>query len=415
MNKKKLLELIGKKNERKAALTAQADACEDVATLRALNTEMDSLNAEVRELQEMADGITDVDSTQANPAGLDENGQSARTRAVNGQLPGMVVSGVTQTRKADTEDMEYRKAFMMFVTRGTPIPAELRADENTLTTDVGSAIPTVVVNRIVETMELTGVILPLVTRTQYAGGVAIPTSSVKPVATWVAEGATSDTQKKTTGTITFSKFKLRCEISMSMEVSVAAISAFESAFVAQVSEAMIKAIENAIVSANDGTTTPKGILYETPNAGQALTANALSYELLNSVEAAIPAAYEANTIHVMTKKTFMGYMAMTDAQGQPIARINYGFNARPERTLLGRPVAIIEGNNTLKTFSTTMTTGDLFHFTFNFADYVLNTAYDMGIQRKQDWDTEDMRTKAVMSVDGKVIDKNSLVTVKKKA
>ena len=141
----------------------------------------------------------------------------------------------------------------------------------------------------------------------------------------------------------------------------------------------------------------------------------MTYELLNSVEAAIPAAYEANTIHVMTKKTFMGYMAMTDVQGQPIARINYGFNARPERTLLGRPVAIIEGNSTLKTFSNTMTTGDLFHFTFNFADYVLNTAYDMGIQRKQDWDTEDMRTKAVMSVDGKVIDKNSLVTVKKKA
>ena len=32
----------------------------------------------------------------------------------------------------------------------------------------------------------------------------------------------------------------------------------------------------------------------------------------------------------------------------------------------------------------------------------MNTIYDMGVQRKQDWDTEDMLTKAVMSVDGKV-------------
>lgn len=54
-------------------------------------------------------------------------------------------------------------------------------------------------------------------------------------------------------------------------------------------------------------------------------------------------------------------------------------------------------------------------FLFNPKDYVLNTNYNMGIQRKQDWDTEDYLTKAVMAVDGKVVDKNSLVTVTKKA
>ena len=42
--------------------------------------------------------------------------------------------------------------------------------------------------------------------------------------------------------------------------------------------------------------------------------------------------------------------------------------------------------------------------------YILNTIYDMGISKKQDWDTEDLLTKAVMSVDGKVVDKGSLVT-----
>ena len=48
-------------------------------------------------------------------------------------------------------------------------------------------------------------------------------------------------------------------------------------------------------------------------------------------------------------------------------------------------------------------------FMFNFADYILNTIYDMGISKKQDWETEDLLTKAVMSVDGKVVDKGSLV------
>lgn len=415
MDKKKLLALIAKKNERKAALTKQAETCEDVATLRSISTEMDGLNEEIRSLQEMADSITDGDPTPSNPAGLDANGQSARTRAVNAQVPGMVQSSVTQKRDADTEGMEYRKAFMQYVTRGTPIPAELRSDENTLTTDVGSTIPTVVVNQIIEKMETFGIILPLVTRTSYASGVAIPTSTVKPVASWVSEGFGSDRQKKTNGTITFSRFKLRCEISMSMEVSVLAVSAFETAFAKQVSEAMVKAIENAIISTSDGTTSPKGIFAETPATGQAITASALSYQLLCDIEAAIPTAYEAGAVHVMTKKTFMGYVGMVDSEGQLIARTNYGVSGRPDRSLLGRPVVVIEGNDTLKSFSATLTAGDLFHFVFNFSDYVLNTAYDMGVQRKQDWDTEDMLTKAVMSVDGKVVDKNSLVTVKKKS
>lgn len=55
--------------------------------------------------------------------------------------------------------------------------------------------------------------------------------------------------------------------------------------------------------------------------------------------------------------------------------------------------------------------GDNVAAIFNFSDYVLNTIYDMRIQRKQDWDTEDLLTKAVMSVDGKVVESGSLIKV----
>jgi len=112
----------------------------------------------------------------------------------------------------------------------------------------------------------------------------------------------------------------------------------------------------------------------------------------------------------MSKKTFMSFISMTDANGQPIARVNYGKGGKPERTLLGRPVATTGAY--LTSFSAA-TTGVIFAFIFNFSDYVLNTVYDIGIQRKQDWATEDMLTKAVMSVDGKVVDKGSLVTLAK--
>ena len=397
--KKQLMALLAKKKEARDAKVNKSGTIDNVEELRGIMAEVDALNAEIRSLEDMINGMEDEPTNE-------------RTAAVNGAAPGIVTAPNVTARKADDESLEYRKAFQQFVTRGTAIPVELRDDESTLTTDIGSAIPTVLVNRIVEKLEAVGMILPLVTKTSFAAGVTIPSSSVKPVATWVLEGASSDRQKKTTGTISFGKFKLRCEISMSAEAGAMAIAAFEAAFVKQVSEAMVKAMETAIVSTADGTTSMKGILAETPATGQALTAKALSYKLLVDAEAALPVEYEANAVYCMTKKTFMGFIGMEDAEGQPIARVNYGIGGKPERTLLGRPVVLC---NYLDSFSSTLTTGKIFAFIFNFADYAMNTVYDMGVQRKQDWDTEDLLTKAVMAVDGKVVDKGSLVTIAKSA
>jgi len=283
------------------------------------------------------------------------------------------------------------------VLRGTPIPAELRADANTLTSDVGSVIPTHLVNQIIEKFDNVGMILPLITKTSYKAGVEIPTSSVKPVATWVSEGAGSDRQKKTTGKITFAYYKLRCEISMSMEVGTMALSAFEAKFVENVAKAMIYAIEDAIVNGT-GSGQPKGILAETPESGQAIDSAVLSYSKLVEIESALPVEYEASAKWCMSKQTFAKVLALVDDNGQPIARVNFGIGGKPERTILGREVVI----------APYVQTGDM--FIFDFADYILNTIYDMGISKKQDWDTEDLLTKAVMSVDGKVADKGSLVT-----
>lgn len=331
----------------------------------------------------------------------------------SGTVSGKTVerTGATDNSENVYDSAEYRKSFANFIQRGTAIPIEYRDSENTKTTDVATVIPPVYVNRIIENMESIGMILPLVTRTSYAAGVNIPTSSVKPVATWVNEGAGSDRQKKTTSYVQFAHYKLRCEISMSMEVGTMALSAFESAFIRQVSEAMVKAIEAKIVSTSAGAANPKGILAETPATGQALTAKTLSYDTLVKAEAALPQAYEGGAVWCMTKKTFMAFVGMTDAEGNPIARVNYGIGGKPERTLLGRNVVLC--GDYLDSFSDTLTAEKIFAFLFNFNDYVLNTVYDMGIQRKQDWDTEDMLTKAVMSCDGKVVDVNSLVTIAK--
>ena len=158
--------------------------------------------------------------------------------------------------------MAYRKAFMQYVCRGAAIPAEYRADAVSSTTDVGAVIPTNVLNQIVQKLESTGMILALVTRTAYKGGVAIPVSTVKPVATWVSEGKGSDKQKHTAtkdGMITFAYHKLRCAVAVSLEVDTMAISAFETLLINNIVEAMTKALEKSIIDGT-GTGQPKGIL-----------------------------------------------------------------------------------------------------------------------------------------------------------
>lgn len=323
-------------------------------------------------------------------------------------------AGATQTEDGDKfASMQYRKAFMDYVVRGTAIPTEYRADAVTKTTDVGAVIPTTVLNQIVEKLESTGMILALVTRTAYKGGVSIPVSTVKPTASWVAEGAGSDKQKKSAtkdGMVTFAYHKLRCAVAVSLEVDNMAMPAFETLIINNIVEAMTKALEQAIISGS-GSGQPKGIIKETPATGQVVETTKLSYADIVKVEAALPQAYEAGAVWCMSKTTFMGFIGMTDQQGQPIARVNYGIAGKPERVLLGRPVVCCDYIGGFDAASA----GDVVAFVFRFKDYVLNTNYAMGVKKYEDDDTDDQVTKGIMLADGKVVDKNSLVTLKKKA
>lgn len=401
-----LKKLIKAKEERAAELRKLIKAAATADEVRSLGDTLQAVLDELNDAKAQLDALEEDDGNgQGQASNEPQEGRSAAPAApaaapVNGLREFRQVAQYGQQAARDndpTNTMEYRSAFMERVMRGTPIPVELR--ENTLTTDVTAAIPTVVINKIIERMEEAGVILNLVTRTSYAAGVEIPTSSTKPVATWVNEGAGSNKQKKPAGTITFTYFKLRCEVSVSMEVHTMAVDAFEAKLAENVAKAMIKAIEAAIINGT-GVGQPKGILAETPNAGHTVdAAGGLTYEKLCAAEAAVPAEYEATAKWCMTKKNFMAVVGMVDSEGHPIARVNYGVAGKPERSILGRDVVITENAPAAKAFI------------YDFADYILNTIYDLGIQRKQDWDTEDMLTKAVMSVDGKAASKDSLVVM----
>ena len=325
-----------------------------------------------------------------NPAGVQERQKPA----------------APETKKKNIFDSEeYRNAFMAYVCRGEALPAEFRANETTKTTDIGALVPQVTLNKIIEKIEAWGIILPLVNRTAYRTGFFIPRSTIKPVATWVAEGAGSDKQKKTLDTsITFGHYKLRCAVSVTLETDYMAYSAFEAALVDNMSEAMGKALETAIIKGT-GSGQPQGILTE-DTKGQKVTVAALDYQALIKAEAELPIEYENGAVWCMTKKTFMQFVGMVDKNGQPIANVTRGLAAAPERYLLGRRVVL---TNYLDSFSETLETTKVFAFLYNFKDYTLNTNFNIGVKIYEDNDTDDIVRKSIMVCDGKPVVYDSLV------
>ena len=391
--------LLKTKNEQLASLRDALVNSNDIEERKSINETLAKVDAEIRELEVQ---INNLDLPMTEQRG---NLTTLGTRSEddgNGDI---------------YSSLEYRKAFQRAIALGQGV--EVREDSVTMTTTTGvsTVIPTNLTNYIMEKFEQLGVIYNLVTRTSYPVGLTIPTDGAKPTATWVNEGAGSDAQKKELGgVITFSHHKLRCELHFTEEVSTMTLQMFETLFVKQVSEAMLRAIEFAIVD-GAGTASPKGILKETPakNIDVAL-ADKLTYKLLCDVEAAIPVQYEATEKWVMTKQTFMAFMAMTDTNGQPIARVNYGIGGRPERTLLGRDVVLYipQAGSTLGSYADTVTVDIVFAFLVDFSEYMLNTNYNLGVQRSVDWENENHRIKAVLACDGKMLRADSLITLTKK-
>lgn len=387
--------------------------------LAAIKVELEERAAEltVEDVAKLEKEVTELNEQRAAlDAAAEKRSALLATIAAGGNVEEQqptVIRAFAKTEE-ETDDkyatMAYRKAFMDYVVRGTALPAEYRADAVTKSTDVGAAIPTTVLNQIVSKLESRGNILALVTRTAYKGGVSIPTNTVKPVATWTAEGKGSDKQKYEGGTVTFAYHKLRCAVAVSLEVDTMAIAAFEALLINNIVEAMTKALEQSIISGT-GVGQPKGITAETAPADQTINTAKPAYADLIAAEAAVPVAYEGGAVWCMDKKTFMSYYGLTDSEGQPIGRINYGLAGKPEYTLLGRHVEVCDYLPSFAAAANDSVVG----FIFNFKDYVLNTNYAMGVKKYEDNDTDDQITKGIMLADGKAVDVNSLVILKKVA
>lgn len=380
-------------------------------TLDEVLTELEDAKAQLAELDDEGDDDTTGDDDDNSRAQIPVSAE------LRGGTPFAAFATVKRSdKKTDRHDTpEYRSAFMEYVCRGVEIPAELRTDVVTGVADASAVIPTSLMNEIITKMDTYGNVYKLIRKLNVQGGIAIPILSLKPEAAWVGEGK-SDSQKiKADEKITFSYFGVECKIAQTLLANVVTLEAFQALFVPLATEAIVKAVEIAIFKGNgisqpQGITTDKRIPKE--NIITMTPSEFASWDGWHKkVKAKMKKAYR-NGAFFMNQSTFDGYIdGMVDKNGQPLGRTNYGINGEETYRFMGKDVETVEDDMIASWDDAAK--GDVVAVFFKGTDYAVNTNMQMTTVKWVDHDTNEVKNKCIMIVDGKLIDPNGVLVVKK--
>lgn len=354
--KDKLLKLFNAKSEQRTALAAKSKAAVTVEEVRSINGEIETLNSEITELDGMIKEI-ELEERNSNPevdpniAGMPPMVGVNVQRSQQPLNPVATYTQVPQQRAQEVEDkhatLEYRKAFMNFCVSGTISP-ELRADATTSTGDISAVIPSTILNEVIKKVTSYGQIFSGVRKLNVKGGLTIPVLSLKPTASWIGETTPSSRQKVQANTnISFSYYGLECKVSTSLLSDTVRLDGFENVITDLIVEAMAKSLDLGILS-GDGVGKPLGITVDARvPATQKVTLSAVDFvdwaAWKKKVFARMPLSYKGGANFYMASGTFEGYIdGMTDSNGQPIGRINYGISNGPQESFGGKPVVQVE-------------------------------------------------------------------------
>lgn len=413
--KKKLEELKLKRAEL-LEKSKRADVSND--ELKTILDEVKKINESISLIEEIANSAvedennntaedTTGDTTDGTNDTTDESESASRSKRFN-----PVFKQGNETKSADEKrSLEYRKAFRSLVTKNIPIPAELR--ESTTTSDVGDVIPENLIAEIIDRSKDIGTIFNEVQHTSYPVGQEIPKANFRPTVKYVAEGTGSANQKagETTGRIKFSHYKADCRIAWTQETSVMTLEQWETYFVEKVVEAVTYWKENEIVNGKgESQSNITGILSQTPVF--AIEKDVLTYTDLLEFEGNLPAKKDSAKWY-MSKKTFFNtFKSILDDNGNPVASLNQGTDKKIVANILGRDVVFVDeylpNHN-----GSGVKENDVTAFMFDFKDYVFNENYNLGMKRRENWDTDDKEMKVVFACDGKPIYTDSLIVLKR--
>ena len=315
------------------------------------------------------------------------------------------------------DSAEYKNAFMNYVCRGQQLPEQYRKNQAATTTasDTGAVIPTTTLREIIRSLRERGVIFNSIRHMNIQGGVEIPILDLMPTATWVGEGASEEQKLEANTTVSFKYYGLECKIAQSILVSVTTFEESQSLFVELATEAVITAIEKGVFQGT-GVGQMLGVCKDprVTNVVELTAAEFASFAAWKKkVFANIPMKYQTGKFY-MSLGTYEGHIdGMVDANGQPIARANYGLETGPRYRFGGKDVQPVE-SDVLPDFDTAGA-GDVVAVFMDMKNYIFNSNMTMTVVNWVDHDTNKKKTKVLLICDGKAADTNGILLVKKKS
>ena len=409
-----LAKLLKSRTDRLAQIRSMVDASTDVNEVRSLTKEAADLNEEIRDLQAQISAIEAEEQRKAaDPV-------PANAQLVNGNVMGSF-------KKDDKRDenplasMEYRKAFMNYVQNGTPIPAELRAGEAISTVDSGAAIPLTIMNEVINTVRKRyGNLYNKVRKMNVKGGVEFPIGALQATFKWIGESTVSPRQKLAPlGKVSFQYYTAEIRIAQSFLSNILTMDAFEAKIAEVITIAYLEAMDYGIVNGS-GDGQMLGILND-PRVTNNVSMTAAD---LNNWTAwrkkffsKLPLGYRAGEF-IFPMSTVESYLeTMADANNNPVFRqatgleVNDGDAVNPNGRFFGREISLVEPD-ILPDFDTA-SANDVIGIYWQPDEYAINENFGFAMRRYFDEETNEWVDKAIVVVDGKVLNPTGFYLIKK--
>lgn len=293
-------------NARKEELRSLLQSNEDV--------NLEEIEKELSQLEEMEKSI--------------EKRQSIAKDITLGKIDAREIDKPSDKSSFDESDIlsskEYRSAYLKSLQGNILSEIEQRA-MTTAASSVGSAVPTVTLNKIIEKLKQESVVLPLVTVLNIPSNVSMPIEGTINDVSIKGEGVASTDSADTLGTpLTLTAYKLIKTISITAEVKAMTIDAFETFIVAQLVK-KIKALVDYLIINGTGSSQPTGILTAltgTTSAIETAASSGFTYADFMKMLGALKAQYARNAIIMANRKFIYENIASIVGQdGQPIFKV----------------------------------------------------------------------------------------------
>lgn len=427
MRKKVLEKRLQRLQQRRQTLFTRGQESQDVAEVRAINQQIAELDDDIRDIQDEIDAI-DADEAAENRSAQNPVSVSdpvpANAQSVNGGIVGSYAQNGTQQQRSEEaplESMEYRRAFMAYVQRGTAIPDTYRQAINEATAemrqtaistaDTGAAIPITVMNEVINTVRKRyGNLYSKVRKLSVPGGVEIPIGSLQATFKWIGESTVSPRQKTDKlGKVSFGYHTAEIRLAQTFLSRILTLSAFEAELTRVIAIAYLQAMDLGIVKGS-GNGSMLGIL----NDARVTNTITMTAAQLNNWKvwrkdffAKLPLGYRAGEF-IFPLSTIESYLAtMSDDNNNPIFRqatgleVNDGDVRNPNGRFFGRDISLVEPD-VLPDFDTAQA-GDVVGIFWQPDEYAINENFGFAMRRYFDEETNEWVDKALTVVDGKVL------------